>query len=180
MSLFQNKYRVESSRLPNWDYSANAVYFITICTANKEHLFGKIKNNISYLSQIGKIAKQNTLEIPKHFPYTEVDALVVMPNHIHLILVLNNMQRNVETLHATSTTKNEFMAGISPKSGSLSTIIRSYKSAVSREARKINPDFNWQSRFHDHIIRTEKSYQKIKLYIEENPQKWNLDMFYNE
>lgn len=107
MSLFQNKYRIESSRLPNWDYSANAVYFITICTANKEHLFGKIKNDIPHLSQIGKIAKQNILEIPKHFPHAEIDAFVIVPNHIHLILVLNNLNRNVETLHATSPTKNE-------------------------------------------------------------------------
>jgi len=69
------------------------------------------------------------------------------------------------------------MAAISPKPGSLSTIIRSYKSAVTKQARHIHADFAWQTRFHDHIIRTNDSFQRIENYIINNPSKWADDTF---
>ncbi|MFP4622282.1 MAG: transposase, partial [Bacteroidales bacterium] len=74
--------------------------------------------------------------------------------------------------------KNQFMSNISPKPGSVSTIIRSYKSIVTKHARKINPAFAWQSRFYDHIIRNDRSYERIKQYIIDNPKNWKNDRFY--
>ncbi len=202
MKLFNNKYRVDSSRHPIWDYSANAMYFITICTYAKEHFFGDIQNGKMQLSLIGLIAEKFLADIPNHFNYAKIDEYVVMPNHVHVLLHINNQNSLVETFHHnafrkgiededifiyvrktlqcnTSTeNKNEFMSGISPKKGSVSTIIRSYKSIVTREARKINSDFSWQERFHDHIIRNDTSYYKIKNYIKNNPENWETDTFY--
>lgn len=202
MKLFNNKYRIDSARLNNWDYSQNAVYFITICSGNKEHYFGEIKDGKMYLSDIGEIADIFLNQIPDHFNFTAIDAYVVMPNHIHILLVINRPVSKVEILHSdiiqkgitdedifinvretlqcnvSTDEKNEFMAQISPKKGSVSTIIRSYKSAVSKEARTINSDFLWQERFHDHIVRNDSSYYKIKNYILDNPANWDKDKFY--
>jgi putative transposase len=185
---YQNKYRIPSARLQNWDYGWNSHYFVTICTQNRECNFGEIVDGKMQLSVIGEMAQKYWMEIPEHFPFVTFDAFVVMPNHVHGIVVIDKPDnyRSVETLHATSlppnpttpSPKNEKMASISPKPGSLSTIIRSYKSVVTKNARHIHADFAWQPRFHDHIIRTNESYQNIKTYINENPVKWDEDKFY--
>ena len=109
---YQNKYRIQSSRLQNWDYGWNAVYFITICTNNRECYFGEIVDGKMKLSNIGEIANVFWYEIPSHFQFVKLDAFVVMPNHIHGILILNNengnngvnviINVNVETRHALS------------------------------------------------------------------------------
>jgi REP element-mobilizing transposase RayT len=195
MDRFQNKYRIPSARLQGWDYSQNGTYFITICTAGREHYFGEIENGKMQLSHIGIIADILWHDIPHHSTNTELGAFVVMPNHIHGVLILNNPITDtdtnadadvdtVETLHATSlqsdvqSNKNEFMATISPKPNSVSAIIRSYKSAVSKHAHRLGFDFNWQTRFHDHIIRNDAEYQRIANYINANPENWETDKFY--
>ncbi|NEU07607.1 transposase [Flavihumibacter sp. R14] len=180
---FQNKYRVPSARLLGWDYRDDAMYFITICCKNRRHHFGKIENNQMILTETGKLAEKYLLEIPEHFPFVRLDAAIVMPNHLHAIVVIdrgngNDVACNVFTDACTGSTKpNQHMATISPKPGSLSTIVRSFKSAVKKDARSINADFNWQSRFHDHIIRSPGSHHRIKKYIESNPQNWDQDKF---
>ena len=197
---FQNKYRTRSAHCPNWDYSSNAAYFITICIQNRENYFGEIINRKMQLSQIGVIADILWHEIKNHAKNVDLDAFVVMPNHIHGILILNGENNNnikktnnysVETLHATSlrnnttspdnTTpqQNETMSKISPKPGSISTIVRSYKSAVTKHANRLGYTFAWQSRFHDHIIRNHRSFQQIREYIINNPAQWNKDKLFN-
>ena len=196
---FQNKYRTRSARCPNWDYSSNAAYFITICTQNRENYFGEIINQKMQLSQIGVIADILWHEIKNHTKNVDLDAFVVMPNHIHGILILNGENNNikktnnysVETLHATSLRNNttplnntppppnETMSKISPKPGSVSTIVRSYKSAVTKHANRLGYTFAWQSRFHDHIIRNHRSFQQIREYIINNPVQWNKDKLFN-
>ena len=95
MSLYKDKYRVESIRLKNWDYTFNGYYFITICTKNKECYFGEIIDDKMILSEIGKIAHKYWQEIPKHFPFAQLDKFVIMPNHMHGIIIIDN--GNVET-----------------------------------------------------------------------------------
>ena len=189
---YRNKYRIESARLKNWDYAWNAPYFVTICTKDRECYFGEMVKEEINLSEIGVIADKYWKTIPKHFPFVLLDEYVIMPNHIHGIIIINkhdhsnkrneNYDTNVETLHATSLHRsipdpdgNEKMAKISPKPGSLSTIIRSYKSNVTKHARQINSDFAWQSRFFDHVIRDNESFTKIRYYIWDNPKKWPTD-----
>ncbi len=191
---YNNKYRIQSARLANWDYRWDASYFVTICTKNRVPYFGKIRNDVMNLSDEGKFAEECWLQIPNHFSFIILHAFVVMPNHVHGILVIDHKNGNnaVETLHCNVSTgidnkidnddsnneKNKFMASISPKPGSISTIIRSYKSAVSKQAHDINPDFGWQSRFHDHIIRNEESFIRIQHYILNNVKNWKEDKFF--
>ena len=186
-SLLRNKYRVESCRLKDHDYSSVSKYFITICIHSKELWFGYILNHQMILSESGIIADQIWHELPEHFSYVTLDEFVVMPNHVHGIIIMDPCADNdigplhatgVETLHATSLrqpppTKNGFMASISPKPGSLATIIRSYKSAVSKNVHKQNPDFSWQPRYYDHLIRSNNELDRIRKYIIDNPINWS-------
>jgi|SRR3989339_1685207 len=94
---FRDKYRISSSRLQNWDYSDNGYYFITICTKEHKHYFGEIVGIEIRLSKIGKIVQQYWLKIPNHFPFVELDEFVVMPNHVHGIVIIKNDTPNVET-----------------------------------------------------------------------------------
>lgn len=192
MAKFKNKYRIEPARLKNWDYAESAAYFVTICTANRTPFFGMVQNNALIYSEIGKIVASEWVKSPEIRPdmNLELGEFVVMPNHFHGIIfiggrdamhrVSNNMNRvsteNKDAMHRVSTGdvyKNEF----GPQSKNLSSILRGFKSAVTVQARKINPEFGWQARFHDHIIRNPKSYDAISHYIIDNPKKWIEDEF---
>ena len=94
MDKYKNKYRISSARHQNWDYSWAGAYFITICTEDKEHYFGKIKNDKMQLSQIGVLADAFWHEIKNHAQNIKLDAFIVMPNHIHGILILNRNNTN--------------------------------------------------------------------------------------
>ena len=179
MKKYNNKYRIESVRLKNWDYRNNGAYFITINTGNRKHFFGEIINSEMQLSPIGEYAENFWMEIPKHFPFVELGNFVVMPNHTHGILIINNTDSVMDkSLQRNDSTGNQYYSDISPKSGSISTIIRSYKSVVSKHARLLNPEFNWQPKFHDHVIRNSESFERIQNYIENNPSNWKEDKFY--
>lgn len=186
--LYLNKYRIESARLSHWDYRSNGAYFLTICTHDRINRFGTIENGNMILSRIGVIAEICWHDIPIHANGVELADYVIMPNHIHGILILNSpvetlhatSQENhatVEALHATSLPipQNEQMSIISPQPDSVSTIIRSFKSAVSKHAHRLGYEFRWQTRFHDHIIRDSTDYERIAQYIETNPQNWKDD-----
>ena len=203
MKKYKNKYRIQSARLQTWNYGWAGAYFITICTQKREHYFGEVKHGKMVLSNIGVIANIFWYEIKNHTQNIELGEFVIMPNHVHGILILknvNNSNKNgkmettnsnpvvvetlavVETLHATSLpNKNSFqMAKISPKSNSISTIIRSYKSAVTKHAHRLAYDFAWQSSFWDNIIHEPQSFQNISKYILNNPLNWKDDKFYKE
>ena len=172
--LFKNKYRVRSARHPDWDYSQDGYYFVTICTKNREEFFGKIINEEIQLSEIGKIVWKFWREIPKHFPFVKLDESIVMPNHVHGILIIENP---VETRHGVSLqqpqNKNQFSR---PITGSVSVIVNHFKGSVTRWCRKNNRNyFQWQSRFYDHIIRNNLSLNRIREYIRINPERWEED-----
>jgi REP element-mobilizing transposase RayT len=111
MKKYNNKYRIESVRLKNWDYRNNGAYFITINTGYRKHFFGEIINSEMQLSPIGEYAEKFWMEIPNHFPFVELGNFVVMPNHTHGILIINN----VESLHCNDSTTNQYYSDISPK-----------------------------------------------------------------
>ena len=168
---FQNKYRIASSRLKNWDYGWHAAYFVTICTQNREYYFGDVLNGKMQLSEIGKIVDAEWLKTFEMHPDMNLKrgAYIIMPNHFHAIIIIGDNQYNANM----DTTKNKF----GTQSKNLSSIIRGFKIGVTRNARKIHVDFSWQSRFHDHIIRSEESYHRIEEYILANPQNWVNDEF---
>jgi REP element-mobilizing transposase RayT len=180
--LFKNKYRIKSSRLRNWDYSHDGVYSVTICTKNRELYFGNIKNDKIKLSKIGEIARNNWLEIPKHFSFVALDYFMVMPNHIHGIIEIRNGNGNCrDAINRVSTFHPDNSGGITKTHnsmlhpGSLSTIIRWFKGRTTFEINKTNIHFQWQPRFYDHIVRDEKSLNQIRKYIHNNPLKWEFD-----
>ncbi|PKQ60263.1 hypothetical protein BZG02_20155 [Labilibaculum filiforme] len=165
-------------RKRNYDYTSTGWYFVTICTKNREYFFGEIRNKEMQLSAIGKQAQLFWLEIPQHFPNVELGEYVIMPDHIHGIIGIVN-SKGVACKIPTSnvptdiSNKNEYMASISPKSGSLSAIIRSYKSALTRWCGlNDSKSFSWLSRFHERIIRNQEEYNRIEEYIRSNPEKW--------
>ena len=223
MDRYKNKYRIASARAQWWDYGWNGAYFITICTQNREHFFGEIYDGKMKLSPLGVIADVLWHEIPNHAKYVELGDFVVMPNHIHGILILDkpdggitNVENgNVETGHALSlrtfeptfdpTFEPTFDPTFDPTSeptfeptseptpkpptigqnrfqnigkNTVSSIIGSYKSAVTKHANRLGFENGWQSRFHDRIIRNDEAYQRISDYIVNNPSNWKDDKFY--
>lgn len=180
---FQNKYRIPSARASWWNYANNAAYFITICTKYRAHYFGEIGS----LSEIGEIAESEWLKTPSIRPdmNLELDEFVVMPNHFHAIIWIgdNEYNRNdvVETPCMASLPPQPGVSGnkFGPQLKNLASILRGFKSVVTTFAVKNNLEFEWQERFHDHIIRDEESYQRIKNYIFNNPSNWETDKFYN-
>ncbi len=197
MNRFKDKYRIDSARYKNWDYSWAGSYFITICTKNRKHFFGKIINANMELSEIGKIVQREweKTEIIRKDMNLGVGEYCIMPNHFHGIILLGENQYNHDRRYAmccvSSTEKQksenrdamccvstEYKNEFGPQRKNISSVIRGFKSAVTIQAKKINPDFGWQSRFYDHIIRNEMEYRKIASYILYNPQKWENDTFH--
>jgi putative transposase len=121
--------------MQNWDYKWNASYYITICTVARECYFGNIENKKVILSEIGILADKFWLEIPDHFSYVQLDKHIIMPNHIHGIIIIDSPYG----------TQNG------------------------------DVEFAWQSRFYDHVIRDQKSLNKIRVYIRKNPEVWDRD-----
>ncbi len=181
---FNDKYRIKSARLEGYDYRNEGLYYITICTKNRTHYFGECNDGIMFLNDLGKVAEDCWLAIPTHFPNVSLDEFVIMPNHIHGIVCINEKieigRTTVETYNYTSlqTPKNSHFQNLSAPAKSLSTIIRAFKTVVTTESRKINPNFAWQPRFHDHIIRDAQSFENIKKYIINNPINWKEDEYY--
>ncbi len=176
--LFKNKYRVKTTRLAEYDYSQPGYYFITVCTKDKAHCFGEIVDNKMTLNGVGKIIETCWLEIPKHFDNVSLDEFVIMPNHIHGIIIINEgrMCRD-EAMPRLYNGEHPQMSAISPKPNSLPVIIGSFKSICVKIIRKSfpNTNFAWQPRFYDHIIRAERSYNGIQWYIQTNPERWDRD-----
>lgn len=120
---------------------------------------------VNNLSEIGKVAHQNWLSIPDHFPFVKLGNHIIMPNHVHGILIIDKGKEGESNFLAKA---NKF----GPQSQNIASIIRGYKASVKKYATINKIDFSWQPRYHDHIIRDERAYQNISKYIANNPKKW--------
>ncbi len=150
---------------------------MTIVTYQRDCIFGEIKNEEMVLNELGKIADECWRAIPEHFPFVELGAYVVMPNHVHGIIIITDGGRG--TIYRAPTprapTQNIEQFG-KPIKGSLPTIIRTYKAAVARRiGREHNATGIWQRNYYEHIIRDEKDLQNKTDYIEANPSSWDED-----
>ena len=189
---YKNKYRIKSNRLQGWDYSNSGYYFITIVTANRRYVFGEIIDNEMRLSDFGKIAQNELLKSFAIRNELALDNFIIMPNHLHAIVVLektkntNNSALTVET-HGRASLQYASKPDFIRKPKSISSFIAGYKSAtlnkiddfIDENNLKINkynrPNPLWQSNYYDHIIRNEKSYNNIFNYIKTNPNEWGKD-----
>ena len=192
---YRNKYRIASTRLQNWDYGWNAIYFVTICTKCKNHYFGEIVDGKMHFSPIGAIADVLWHELENHFDNIDIDAFVVMPNHIHGIIAINNGDNGIDNAYRIDnaycrdnacvvSTRDNATIGQQrfqhQGTKTLSSIVGSYKSAVSRHAHRLGFDFAWQSRFYDIIVRNNEALLRIQSYINNNPTNWKEDIFHQQ
>ena len=166
-------YLRKQNRLNGYDYSSSGYYYVTICIKNRLCYFGEIQSDIIILNQYGEHAQKCWLNIPSHFPNTKLDEFIIMPNHIHGIIIIENsdvVNKNFCSLQDQSWQKN--------LSHSLSSIIRGFKIGVTKYFRsEENYEFQWQKSFYDHIIHSDKSLHEIRKYIVNNPLKWALDEY---
>ena len=187
----------KSPRATWHDYNGGR-YFVTFCTKNHDLYFGDVVDGQMELSEIGKwtakqieqtaVIRQNDVEIPM---------FVVMPNHVHLIVVYNRVVpcRDASNASACRDTSNVSADNVpdnvsadargaslrfGPQSGNLPSVVRGIKSAVTKYANEHDIPFAWQPRFHDHIIRNWTEMNHIADYIQSNPMKWEMDRFYRK
>ena len=177
-NLFRNKYRIKSVRLQKWNYSSDGYYFITICTKDREHFFGKIKNGIMFLNELGCIVHEQWKMTGIIRNNVILDEFVVMPDHIHGIIQIVETRRGASlTKHGASLTKHGASLRIKQNKfgplpqNSLPSIINHFKGAIKRICNKIDINFHWQSRYHDRIIRNQTELNKIREYIKNNSLK---------
>ena len=148
----------KATRIPGFDYSSENYYFVTICTHEKKCIFGAAGK----LNALGRIAERDLRELDIHYHGAHIDKMVVMPNHIHAIIVIGCQNKDMTY-------------------PSLNTIVGQYKSGVTRKIREAVPKMKvWQRSYHDHVIRNRADYEKIWNYIDGNPRKWMDDCYYLE
>lgn len=175
MTLFRDKYRIETIRRRDWNYAAAGWYFETICTENKRSYFGRISDGMMRFSDIGKCADTFWREIPSHHKHVTIDEFIVMPNHVHGILVIDSPDWMPSLRKIGERRRPQPLPTGSPKVSSLAAIVRSYKSAVTTWAHEQSLKFEWQPRFHERIIRGKNSLANIWRYVQENPMNWAKD-----
>ena len=147
----------KQNRLVKYDYSSPGYYFITSCTKNRLEHFGVVEKGIMIQNDTGKIAEEIWKRTPLFYRDVSVDEFIIMPNHIHGIIIINPPKQAGGLRY------------------SLSQIVGSYKNTVTKLARQNNKEFAWQPSFYDHVIRKDESLDKIRDYVRNNPLQWELD-----
>jgi putative transposase len=189
MTKFKGRYRIESTRLRGWDYASAGAYFVTICTKDRAPFFGDVVGGDVVLSPIGQIVADEWQKTPQIRPYVSLDEWVVMPNHLHgiIIITVETPRRGVSTRGVPTpgvSTGGVPTPGVSTamgsksrlQAGSLGAIIGQIKSTCTKRIQAAGfTDFAWQTRFYDHIVRDKPSLQRIREYIAGNPARWEED-----
>lgn len=168
MEKFKNKYRIVSARAPFHDYASDGAYFITICTKNRIPWFGAVKNGNMELSAAGRLAWTCWLEIPEHFPFVSLGAFVAMPDHVHGIIIIDKNGMGPETRHVEA--RHVEARHAAPLH--LGCVVGGFKSAVTKTSRLQFPEFAWQTRYYDRIIRDNAAFRAITRYIESNIENY--------
>jgi REP element-mobilizing transposase RayT len=181
MKYDPEKHNRRSIRLKNYDYSKSGAYFITICTKNRQCLFGEIVNGEMILNDGGKIVEKCWIDIPEHFPNAILDEFIIMPNHIHGIIILNELDfDNVGANMVLDAGANNYSPPQNDRphgtTRTIGSIIRGFKIGVTKWFRQnSNIKTVWQRNYYDHIIRNEIELIKIRKYIINNPKNWLID-----
>jgi putative transposase len=168
--MSDTNFRHKSVRIRGYDYSQPGAYFITICTSQKKMVFGEVTQGIIHLSKLGGTANQELEQLSLNFSKIHLDVFVVMPNHIHVLITISAKDALIQAANPE--------AFRHPVSGSIPTIVRAYKSAVTRRAGMLrnNPISDvWQRNYYEHVVRTEREKEQICAYIISNPDRWDTD-----
>lgn len=178
-----------SIRLKGYDYRDGGMYFVTINTHNRERLFGSVENGRMWMNAMGCVAYECWHAIPIHFPFVTLDSFVVMPDHIHGMFYMAGgfhkddagVRRGKACLAPTNTEPTPSLFH-KPPARSLSSIVGSYKSAVSKHInilRNAPAAPVWQRNYYEHIIRSEEERLGIQRYILNNPLNYDADTHYD-
>lgn len=177
-----NIHHRRSIRLAGFDYSREALYYVTLCCEDRASLFGEIIDRQMFLSTPGKIAQACWLEIPDHFPNAVLHDFIIMPNHVHGIVELNNdAEHDLKELKYRKGSYPEIpqrhaFQRLIPRS--IGSIVKGFKIGVTKWMRA-NTEIHvvWQRDYYEHIIRDEEDYRRISDYIQDNPANWEKDRF---
>ena len=182
-------------RLQRYDYSNKGVYFVTICTEKRVQMFGEVSDGVMHVNERGEIAQRMWDTLPERFPGVELDAFIVMPNHIHGVLIRTQRQhvestaQSQEMLETQETRKTPEYQGMvdtkgvlhayrtHPQRGQmLNEMIRTFKAITSFAIRKSGTSaFAWQREYYETIIRSETQLDYVRAYIANNPTTWQDD-----
>jgi REP element-mobilizing transposase RayT len=141
------------NRLKKYDYLTPGYYFITMCVKDKQHIFGRVEDGVMKLSGSGLVADEQFRELSLFYRDVGIDYFVVMPNHVHAIIILTDKLQKK----------------------SIPDVVQAYKSLCSKKIREINNEFEWQRSYYDHIVISETCLENIRGYIKNNPVGWNKD-----
>lgn len=171
----ETEHKRRSIRLRGADYSEPGGYFLTICAGERKSIFGRIEKGRTLLNELGNIVQECWVAIPEHFPTAELKEFVVMPNHLHGIIVLKVGVRYIVPSDPRARNIESFQI---PTKGTIPTIVRAFKAAVTRKAGE---NFGaacsdiWQRNYFERVLRDGQEYADASRYILENPQKWEWD-----
>ncbi len=173
-----------SIRIPGYDYTVG-VFFVTICTHGRQCVFGEITDGAMNLNAAGWILQACWQSIPGRFPHVSLDAFVIMPNHVHGIWWLREQGEPLATRSASL--DQDHRANVSPlqgaQAGSIGAIVQGLKSSTTIRINRANRTPGrtvWQRNYYEHIIRSERSLDAVRQYIEANPTGWLRDPEYTE
>lgn len=163
-----------SVRLSGYDYAQSGAYFVTICAENRACLFGIVTDGTVQLNDAGRIVQNAWSELPGRFSQINVDSFVVMPNHIHGIIVVG--AQFIAPSNSLSNRVEEAARGAMNRTPTVGEILRAYKAVSTRMIRStVSADFRWQRNYYEHIVRNEESLNRIQQYIVDNPIRWDSD-----
>lgn len=166
------KHHRRSIRLKGYDYTQPGAYFVTICTQTRACLFGAVADGEMQLNNPAQIAKAAWDELPARFPSVRLDAFIVMPNHVHGIIIVGAQFIAPSDGFGTATIDQ----GAINHAPTLGEMVRAYKAASTRLIRQAGtPDFAWQRNYYEHVVRDEESLSRIRRYILDNPAHWEFD-----
>jgi putative transposase len=173
MAYNRKKHNRRSIRLPEYDYTEPGAYYITICTYQKQCWFGDVVNGEMGYNQLGYIVYSFWQKLPRRFQHIQLDEFVVMPNHLHGILIITDIGKKAQGNNKSI--KEQFGK---PIAGSIPTVIRSFKSSVTKRinlmrSNKIPPI--WQNNYYESIVRLESGLDGVREYIINNPYQWDID-----
>jgi putative transposase len=165
-----------STRLPGFDYSQPGAYFVTLITKDRVSWFGDIVNDVVSLTPVGKMVANEWQRLPNRFSGLDLDEWVVMPDHLHGILILRDSAKMEDLINQDRKIITDILAaegfGI-PVAGSIPTIIRSFKSSVTHRFKRMNGEIPlWHRNYYEHVIRNGQDLNRVREYIRDNPRRW--------
>lgn len=173
----------QSIRLKGYDYSSAGAYYVTVCTFRRQQLLGEVADGEMVTNELGRIVEQTWMKLPEHFQYVTLDEFVVMPNHVHGIVFINEGRGDALNVIEGARLSDLNASPLRPhgtQRGSLGAIVQNVKSVASRRINRLRrmPGAPlWQRNYYEHVVRNENELDRIRRYVVGNPAKWDEDEY---